>query len=171
MPAWGLIPDSPLIYWGGKALRVRSRPRSRGSFSARASVSLTLSHVTIYKPILNFEMTNSMGMVGRHLYDIGGRIIVDARRQVGYKTGALSRSIGLSHQSFPGRGQSITIGSSLSYAHMHHEGTRPHLITPNDPKGVLVFSKGARIIRSKVVNHPGTAPNRYLSDQLRRHIR
>jgi hypothetical protein len=171
MPAWGLIPDSPVFYYAGKALRVRSRRRPRGSKIARATLSFTFSHVVIYKPILNFELNDSRGMVGRHLYDMGGRIIVSARKQVGYKTGALRRSIDLSHQSSAGRGQSIKIGSSLPYALMHHQGTKPHLIVPNDPKGVLVFSKGSRIIRTKVVNHPGTKPNRYLTDQLRRHVR
>jgi hypothetical protein len=68
-------------------------------------------------------------------------------------------------------GAAIKVGSRLSYAYMHHEGTKPHVITPNPPNTVLVFGKGSRVIHTKMVKHPGTKPNRYLSDQLRIHIR
>lgn len=170
MPAWGLIPDSPIIYWAGKGLRSRSRGRPASSRMARASVYLELSGVVIYKPILNYEMNVPSGMVGRHMHKIGVKIVAGARRQVGVKTGALRGSIYMHHRG-SANGQTLKIGSGLNYAYLHHQGTRPHIITPNKPGGNLIFSKGSRIIKTKIVQHPGTKPNRYLSSQLIRHIR
>jgi hypothetical protein len=63
------------------------------------------------------------------------------------------------------RGQYVQIGSALSYALMHHEGTRPHKITASKaPK--LVFAKRGALIATISVQHPGTKPNKYLSDNL-----
>lgn len=170
MPAWGLIPDSPIFYYGSKSLKTRSSRRSRNSYVARISVEYSFSGVVIYKPILNFELNNPMGMVGKHMHQIGAAILIGARKQVGVDSGALRRSLHMKHRGHP-NGQTIEVGSSLKYAYAHHEGTKPHVITPNPPNKVLVFSKGARVIRTTTVNHPGTKPNRYLSDQLRVHVR
>lgn len=170
MPAWGLIPDSPLFYYGGKSLKVRSSSRSRNTYVASVNVGFTFSKLVIYKPILNFELNNPMGMVGAHMHLIGAGIMRDARRQVGVDSGALKRSIHIKHRGHP-NGQTVEVGSALKYAYAHHEGTSPHVITPNPPNKVLVFSKGSRVIRTTKVNHPGTKPNRYLSDQLRVHVR
>ena len=84
--------------------------------------------------------------------------------QVGVDSGALRRSIGMIH-SRGMLGQTLKIGSPLNYALVHHEGSRPHIITPRDA-GILRFSAGGRMIYTHKVEHPGTKPNRYLSDQL-----
>lgn len=173
MPAWGLVPDSPWIYAAQKLSRSGagrynpSHPRKTG---LSTSFRYSSSKVIIYKQALNFQTHDSSGMVGRHLHKIGTRIERGAKRQVGVQTGALRRSINLQHIVFR-EGAAIKVGSRLSYAYMHHEGTKPHVITPNPPNTVLVFGKGSRVIHTKMVKHPGTKPNRYLSDQLRIHIR
>ena len=69
-----------------------------------------------------------------------------------------------------GRETAVKIGTYTEYALMHHQGTRPHIITPNKPGGNLVFMKGSRVIHTKMVMHPGTRANRYLTDQLRKQI-
>jgi hypothetical protein len=171
MPAWGLIPDSPVIYWAGKGLKAGSKARSGSSLRARGSVSLEITKLVIYKPVLNYELNVPSGMVGKHMHKIGKKILIGARKQVGVQTGVLRGSLFMQHQGFSGRGQSLKIGSGLSYAEMHHQGTRPHIITPTKPGGNLVFRKGSRIIHARIVNHPGTKPNRFLSDQLIRYIR
>lgn len=125
--------------------------------------------LVLYKPVLKFEMTNQAGMVGRHLYVIANRVLRGAKRQVGIQTGALRKSLHIKYQ-IVGGVPSVKIGSDLSYAHMHHDGTAPHTIEPKNG-GVLVFNKGSRVIRTTAVRHPGTKANRYLSDQLRIHIR
>lgn len=172
MPAWGLIPDSPVFYWAGKGIRAARRSRPKSSYRAFSAVEIAIGRVTIYKPILNFEMNVPEGMVGRHMAAIGRKIVVGAKAQVGVQTGALRGSIRMEQRAHPGRGQTLKVGSDLPYAYMHHQGTRPHIITPREgAAGALVFRKNSRIIFTKMVMHPGTAPNRYLSDQLRRHIR
>lgn len=172
MPAWGLIPDSPIFYWAGKGIRAARRARRPGSYAARASLQLTVVKLVIYKPILNFELNDPRGMVGNHMHALGRKIMVGAKAQVGVKTGRLRDSIYMEHRGIPYKGQTLKIGSGLSYAYMHHQGTRPHIITPKEGNaGALVFRKNSRIIYTKQVLHPGTKANRYLSDQLRVHVR
>jgi hypothetical protein len=65
------------------------------------------------------------------------------------------------------RGQYVKIGSPLSYALLHHEGTRPHLIRPNPPNRVLRFVSKGTLVMTGLVRHPGTRPNRYLTDSLK----
>jgi hypothetical protein len=170
MPAWGLIHDSPVFYYAGKALRTKHSSRGGGS-RANISLSFHFQGVILYKPILNFELNNPAGMVGIHLHGIGREIERGAKRQVGVQTGALRKSIHIMRHVGHAKGQTIEIGSNLKYALMHHEGTKPHIITPNPPNKVLSFSRGSRVVHTKVVHHPGTKANRYLSDQLRVHVR
>jgi hypothetical protein len=172
MPAWGLVPDSPWIYAAQKLARnVGSyRPSKPHSSGLSATFRYSSQKVIIYKAALNFETHSASGMVGRHLHKIGTRIVSGAKRQVGVQTGQLRKSIKLEHIVFR-EGAAIKVGSNLRYAHAHHEGTKPHTITPNPPNKVLVFSKGSRIVHTPIVRHPGTKPNRYLSDQLRIHVR
>jgi hypothetical protein len=128
------------------------------------------SKVVLYDPILHYELNTVHGMTGRHFNAIGRDIVAGAKLQVGVRTGALRKSIHMRHlANFTG--QYLWIGSNKDYAYAHHEGTKPHIITPNPPNKVLVFSKGSRIIHTPMVHHPGTKANRYLSDQLSRHIR
>lgn len=61
----------------------------------------------------------------------------------------------------------VIVGSDSPIALLHHEGTRAHVILPVKAK-VLVFpGRGGGVVFSQKVNHPGTAPNRYLTDSLR----
>jgi hypothetical protein len=122
--------------------------------------------LVIYHGILNSEMTLPRGMVGRSMSALGAKMVVKAKLQVGKDTGALSRSIGMS-LSRASYGVKLTVHAKDKKAYMHHEGTRPKIILPKNPGGVLVFSKGTRVVITKRVMHPGTRANRFLSDQLR----
>jgi hypothetical protein len=168
MPAWGLIPDSPFIYYGQKALRKYGKSLGRGRPSP--DVNITVKNLVLYKTILNYELKTRNGMVGQYLHKKALLIQKDAQKMVGVKTGKLRASIHIRHIS-RASGHSVSIGSDLSYAFMHHEGTKPHVITPAPGKTTLRFSSKARIIHTKVVMHPGTKPNRYLSIPLAMHIR
>ena len=97
------------------------------------------------------------------------QVINGARRQVGVRTGALRKNISGRHFGFAD-GQRMSIGADLPYALMHHEGTKPHTITPQNGK-LLHFRVGTRSVYTTMVRHPGTKPNRYLSDQLIRFTR
>jgi hypothetical protein len=121
-------------------------------------------NVRIYSGALRGQLTGEAGEVGKYMRKLGRRMVAGAKAQVGVESGDLRRSIRMIHGSNAG-GQFITIGSPLSYAYDHHQGTRPHLIRPTDHK-FLRFSTGGRVIYSRLVMHPGTRPNHYLSDQL-----
>lgn len=130
-----------------------------------ASFSFKTSHVTIYKPTLDSFLNGTNGPVGRYLRERGRLIVVAAKRQVGVDTGALRSSIGIMAHGREVRGQYITIGSNNRIAYLHHEGSRAHRITAADHK-LLRFSAGGRVVYTRSVLHPGTRPNRYLSDNL-----
>lgn len=168
------LPDSFLLTGLRRANRAARRrnlariPR-RGGGRGKQVLYYKLVNVVLYKPILQFELRHHYGMVGRHLHKIGNRIQQRAKRQVGVKTGALRSSIRMRHVKIRGEA-AVKIGAYTNYALLHHRGTRPHVITPNPPRQALVFRSGARIVHAKVVNHPGTRPNRYLTDQLRKEV-
>jgi len=104
------------------------------------------------------------GKVHNHLIRRAKAIIIAAKRQVGVDTGTLRASIHMRHRR-SARGQSVWIGSIEPIALVHHEGTRPHTITPARAPAMR-FSAGGRMVYSRTVRHPGTKPNRYLSDNL-----
>jgi hypothetical protein len=170
MPAYGLIPDSPFIYAGQRlsgALRRSGSGRVRGGGSSH--LSYTITNVVIFRNKLNIELNTPAGGLWKYLEKKGQKAVAGAKRMVGVKTGALRNSINMEHISIRG-GQKLTIGSTKSYALAHHEGTRPHIITPTPPNTVLVFRKGSRVIATPRVLHPGTKPNPYLTSQLRHFI-
>lgn len=114
---------------------------------------------------MDYLLKQPAGPVGRHLVAKATVIRAMARRQVGFSTGALYASISISNHERSITGQSIRIGSTVSYAYIHHEGSRPHMITGRDG-GMLRFTRGSRVVYTRSVMHPGTRPNRYLSDNL-----
>jgi hypothetical protein len=109
------------------------------------------------------------GLVGRHLRLKGQQIINLAKSQAGKRTGALRASIHITKRGRNLPGQYIQVGSYLPYALMHHQGTRPRVIIPQKRRVLRFFVKGVMIFRP-VVLHPGTRPNRYLTDSLRKVI-
>jgi hypothetical protein len=104
------------------------------------------------------------GLLGHWMEERAIYLMLLAQSQVGVKTGALRTSMrwSLSHDPM---GLVATVGSELDYALLHHEGTRPHAIFPRT-KSTLRFVKDGKIVYAKMVNHPGTQPNRYLTDNL-----
>lgn len=121
--------------------------------------------LVIRRPEFEKYFNQETGEVGRYIRKKGELVKQAAKRQVGVRTGALRSSIHLRHGRDP-RGQYVKIGSSMPYALMHHEGTRPHMIFPNGPHKLVFMSKG-RLIFANAVAHPGTKANKYLSNNLR----
>jgi hypothetical protein len=169
MPAYGLIPDSPWITAAGKVYKGASKDFRNNGLNLRPKnmqVSMTFGKLVVYKPILNFELNHNFGTVGRHLHQTANRITQLARLQVGKKTGKLMRSIKFQHIPRNVTGPGVKIGAYTHYALMHHQGTKPHIITPSKPGGNLVFMKGSRVIHTQIVRHPGTRPNKYLTTPM-----
>jgi hypothetical protein len=123
------------------------------------STTLNLDYTAI-----DFTVNSPAGLVGKHLRKKVRAIVNAAQRQVGVDTGALRQSIH-SRYSRDALGQKYWIGSKNSHALLHHEGTKPHLITP-DKSPILRFTSGSRVIYTRHVVHPGTRANKYLTDNL-----
>lgn len=119
---------------------------------------------------LSFEnLTESpKGMVGNYLRRRAIVLQGLARKQVGVKSGALKKSIRYKVVR-DGQGLVATVGSNNRIALMHHKGTKAHIITPRRAQVLRFYSHG-RIVYSKLVHHPGTRPNKYLTDNLARAI-
>lgn len=120
--------------------------------------------IDIDRPGLDFMLNNPQGEVGQWLRRKGRWMVLLAKNQAPVQTGKLKSSIELIHNRVS-NGQEILYGSRVDYAYSVHEGTGPRIITPKEA-GILRFSAGGRMVYTHKVNHPGTAPNHYLSDQL-----
>lgn len=94
----------------------------------------------------------------------GNRLRNLAVRQVGKKTGRLAASM-TSRTTVDLLGIVNTTGSDNDIARAHHDGTRPHAIRPKRAR-VLRFVQNGRVRYAQRVWHPGTAANRYLTDNL-----
>lgn len=126
--------------------------------------SFVAEKVLFYPGALDFYLNNPQGDVGKYLKARGRLIVAAAKRQVGVDTGELRNSIHFTHLR-DSRSQYLWIGSDKPHALIHHQGTKPHEIVPRQAP-ILRFSTSSRVVYTRHVNHPGTAPNRYLSDQL-----
>lgn len=61
----------------------------------------------------------------------------------------------------------IEVGSDDEIALWHHEGTQPHVILPvRAPRLVFWWDRVGHVVYVRKVNHPGTEPNRFLTDAL-----
>lgn len=105
------------------------------------------------------------GEIGVELARKGHLIVVAAKQQVGKDTRRLEQSIRMEHTRMGTLGQQIRIGSDNDISLIHHEGSRPHTITARNAQ-MLRFSRSGRVVYAHSVNHPGTKPNKYLSDNL-----
>lgn len=112
------------------------------------------------------EFETTTGMVGKDVKNRSAILTLLAKIQVGKKTGKLSTAIGYSISS-DARGVVGTIGADDPIALLHHEGTKPHIIIPRFKK-TLRFVQHGKIVYAKIVHHPGTKPNRYLTDNLKK---
>lgn len=85
--------------------------------------------------------------------------------QVGKVTRTLEKSL-VTRAEVDARGPVVhLVTEGVPYAMWHHEGTPPHVIRPVN-RTVLRFPGAGGTVFATVVNHPGTAPNRYLTDNL-----
>lgn len=123
------------------------------------------------QPQLHIFLNEPRGEVGQYLWDKSMWFIIAAKRQVGVQTRELQSSITILEKSGRRGGQVWKIGSRMRYAYYHHEGTLPHMIQGKRKnqyrRRVLRFSRGGTVIFAHRVMHPGTRPNRFLSDNLR----
>ena len=79
-----------------------------------------------------------------------------ADRNTPNKTGTLRRG---NQSEVIASGDYGRVFNQVPYANFVHGGTRPHVIRPRSPGGVLAFKIGGQMIFTKRVNHPGTKAN------------
>jgi phage gpG-like protein len=116
------------------------------------------------------ELTKSpRGLVGKDLERRAKLVQRGAQTTVGVRTGRLKKSLSV-RLAPSARGIEATVGSSVSYALMHHEGTKPHVIMPTRRKA-LKFVYGGRTTYAASVHHPGTRQNPYLTRWLREAVK
>jgi hypothetical protein len=97
------------------------------------------------------------GLVRTGRYARGFKVEVSPDPQSGFYFTVVNRVVGQK----PRRGQ--------SYADVIERGSRPHPIRPRKASGWLIFRMpDGRIIKTKLVNHPGTAPQNVMRDALDR---
>lgn len=161
------LPDSIGGYYAKKLIKSAVRMRG-GSVRRGTAFGFSVVKVNLDKVQLRIILNTPVGNLWRQLHRRGEAIVRSAKRQVGVKTGALRQSIHMKHTGNV-TGQYLWIGSKKNYAYLHHQGTRPHTITATKSP-VLVFRSGARIVKTPSVLHPGTKPNRYLSDPMKFHL-
>lgn len=106
------------------------------------------------------------GPVLRDLMRRGTNVQLEAIVRVGKRTRKLERSI-TKRAGVDARGPFVIIVADTDYALWHHEGTGPHIIRPRFKKALRFPGRGpGGVVFAMVVHHPGTAPNRFLTDSL-----
>lgn len=132
-------------------------------------------YVVIRPAALQRLLESPTGPVTRDLLVRGERVKVRAQQLVGVhepqagerrgrRPGTLRDSI-VKRLARNGKGVACIVGSEDPIALWHHEGTVPHRIVPRNAR-LLRFVSGGRVVYARGVNHPGTQPNRFLTDAL-----
>lgn len=104
------------------------------------------------------------GMTGQFIGGLGRNLASLARAQVGKRDYTLVRSIGYNVSAVNGEVE-VEVGSGVRHARLHHDGTTAHMIRAKNASK-LRFSQRGRVVYATAVMHPGTKPNRYLTDNL-----
>lgn len=102
------------------------------------------------------------GLVERNLRRRAQRVVNRARALA---PGSMGRGI-VWHIEGRGRDLSAVIASTHPATRYVVNGTRPHLIRPVRAQA-LRFTVGGRLVFARLVHHPGTQPNDFLSKALR----
>lgn len=104
------------------------------------------------------------GMVYRNMERRVRRVEAEA---INRAPGSVGQGIRVSIQRGPGGDFRGVIRSTHPASIYLVNGTRPHMIFPRRPGGVLRFTVGGRVVYARYVNHPGTKPNDFLRQALR----
>jgi hypothetical protein len=123
------------------------------------------------QPGFNSTFQSKNGIVGKDLSRRATLVQLAAKAQVGVRTGMLKRDITKNWTNGVGGDLAIRVGSTRRYAEWHHEGTRPHVIRPKNAKVLRWTNKQGKSVFARVVHHPGTKPNRFLTDNLHLAVR
>jgi hypothetical protein len=124
-----------------------------------------MSRVVFREKPLDTLLNSPNGDVGMYMKKRTKIFIMLAKAQAHVRTGMLRKRISADHTRLVS-GQKIVVTAAVGYALMHHEGTRPHVIMGHQGRRMR-FVSGGKVHYATRVMHPGTRPNRFLSDNLR----
>lgn len=105
------------------------------------------------------------GLMDRDLDRRASNVQAAARAQAGHRSGDLARRI-VKNRVWAGLNPAVDIVSQVPYSAVHHFGSRPHVILPRKPGGVLRFPSRGGVVYARRVNHPGTKANPFLLANL-----
>lgn len=134
-------------------------------------------HLVVDGAMMAEMLKSPEGVVGRHMIQKGTEFQLAARRQAPRRTGCLQDSIVKRVENVDGQIAIRVVSDTTpcsptrtSYSLYVHEGTKPHIIRAvNAPKLVFFWPngpRGAKTYAFKQINHPGTKPNRFFTDNL-----
>ena len=127
-----------------------------------------MTEVHIDQAGMQLVLRGEQGPVAAHVRQVGRRTVRYARTLAGNRTGRLRQSISMERDRSISGEYGVTVGSNVSYALVHHEGARPHVILARRQGRVLRFRpRGGGIVYAKRVKHPGHRGTHYLSRALK----
>lgn len=92
----------------------------------------------------------------------------DLKRTASVDTAELQRKTGVEVTSASAQQVTAEAVMDTDYAEIVRLGSRPHIITPRRPGGVLRFQVGGQVVFATRVNHPGTQANPFFDDVINR---
>jgi hypothetical protein len=130
-------------------------------------VTYRLSDIKLDERGLYATLKSQRSPVADHIRSIGRQTVIEAKMLAGVKTGRLKRSIKMERDRTVTGEYAVLVGSDVRHALVHHQGARPHEITPQSAGGRLVFmGKYGRVVTTHV-DHKGHSANKYLVNALR----
>lgn len=134
---------------------------------ANEQVRITNQRVIIDRSMINFIYKNPEGPAGQHLHKMAERVVAAAKVQVPKRTGQMAAQIRIEGRSQTAFGQTLRIVSNNKNSAYVHEGTAPHLIKSRSPKGFIKFNSKGVTVFTRLVRHPGSKPNRFITDNVK----
>jgi hypothetical protein len=134
---------------------------------AGEKIYITNQTVTINKGVINFVYKNPRGPAGQHLNRMAERVVIAAKIQVPKRTGQMAAQIGVERRVETPGGQSLQIVSANKNSAYVHEGTAPHLIKSRKANGFIKFNSKGVTVFTRLVRHPGSKPNRFITDNVK----
>lgn len=123
---------------------------------------------------LHRVLSSPDGDLARDVQRRARNVQLKAKDLVGKRTHELERNI-LTRTEVSGRGVlgRVIAGEQLPDARAvwNHDGTKPHIIRPKKPGGMLSFVVNGKRVFARKVQHPGTAATKFLlraGDEARR---
>ena len=132
-------------------------------------IGMDLGKVEIYQIPFDFTFNSPTGSpVGRFMRTRTIEAANMARAQVGVRSGRLKAAITWElDRKGPGRQIRARIGTlrqrGRGYSLYHHTGTKAHVIKSKRGRYMTFTVNGSRVT-TRLVNHPGTRENHYLTD-------